>query len=101
LVRFAGSNYRTWNLVSAGCGLLIIRRRLITESPRASLANGGDAMALEVEVLVRQRLLASPEVSALVGTRIFPVGGRPDKGPKAALPAITDRKSTRLNSSHV
>src|SRR5690606_22449936 len=68
--------------------------------PRAS-SNGGDAMALEVEVLVRQRLLASPEVQALVGTRIFPVGGRPDKGPKAALPAITyQRVSNRRLTSH-
>lgn len=58
-------------------------------------------MAVEVEVLVRQRLLASPEVSALVGTRIFPVGGRPDKGPEAALPAITyQRVSNRLLTSH-
>src|SRR5690606_12612394 len=58
-------------------------------------------MALEVEILVRQRLLASPEVSALVGTRIFPVGGRPDKGPKAALPAITyQRVSNRWLTSH-
>src|SRR5690606_2087336 len=74
---------------------------LITESPRASLANGGDAMALEVEILVRQRLLASTEVSALVGTRIFPVGGRPDKGPQAALPAITyQRVSNRRLTSH-
>src|SRR5690606_30914303 len=68
--------------------------------PRAR-SNGGDAMALEVEVLVRQRLLASPEVSALVGTRIFPVGGRPDKGPQAALPAITyQRVSNRRLTSH-
>src|SRR5690554_3770237 len=58
-------------------------------------------MALEVEVLVRQRLLASPEVSALVGTRIFPVGGRPDKGPEAALPAIAyQRVSNRRLTSH-
>src|SRR5690606_2858616 len=58
-------------------------------------------MALEVEVLVRQRLLASPEVQALVGTRISPVGGRPDKGPKAALPAITyQRISNRWLTSH-
>ena len=58
-------------------------------------------MALEVEVLVRQRLLASPEVSAMVGTRIFPVGGRPDKGPQAALPAITyQRVSNRRLTSH-
>src|SRR5690606_11969472 len=68
--------------------------------PRAS-SNGGDAMALEVEVLVRQRLLASPEVQALVGTRIFPVGGRPDKGLEAALPAITyQRVSNRRLTSH-
>jgi len=58
-------------------------------------------MALEVEVLVRQRLLASPEVSALVGTKIFPVGGRPDKGTEAALPAITyQRVSNRWLTSH-
>ena len=58
-------------------------------------------MAVEVEVLVRQRLLASPEVRALVGTRIFPVGGRPDKGPQAALPAITyQRVSNRRLTSH-
>ena len=58
-------------------------------------------MALEVEVLVRQRLLASPEVQALVGTRIFPVGGRPDRGPEAALPAITyQRVSNRWLTSH-
>jgi len=62
---------------------------------------GGDAMAVEVEVLVRQRLRASPEVSALVGTRIFPVGGRPDEGPEAALPAITyQRVSNRRLTSH-
>ena len=68
--------------------------------PRES-SDGGDAMALEVEVLVRQRLLVSPEVSTLVGTRIFPVGGRPDKGPEAALPAITyQRVSNRLLTSH-
>jgi len=58
-------------------------------------------MALEVEVLVRQRLLASPEVQALVGTRIFPVGGRPDKGPEVVLPAITyQRVSNRRLTSH-
>ena len=58
-------------------------------------------MALEVEVLIRQRLLASPEVQALVGTRIFPVGGRPDEGPEAALPAITyQRVSNRRLTSH-
>jgi len=58
-------------------------------------------MALEVEVLVRQRLLASPEVQSLVGTRIFPVGGRPDKGPEASLPAITyQRISNRWLASH-
>src|SRR5690606_23466798 len=68
--------------------------------PRAR-SNGGDAMAVEVEVLVRQRLLVSPEVSALVGTRIFPVGGRPDEGPEAALPAITyQRVSNRRLTSH-
>src|SRR5690606_18365167 len=68
--------------------------------PGAS-GNGGDAMALEVEILVRQRLLASPEVQALVGTRIFPVGGRPDEGPRAALPAITyQRVSNRRLTSH-
>src|SRR5690606_38758665 len=68
--------------------------------PRAS-GNGGDAMALEVEILVRQRLLASPEVQALVGTRIFPVGGRPDECPEAALPAITyQRVSNRRLTSH-
>src|SRR5690606_41296370 len=61
--------------------------------PRAS-SNGGDAMALEVEILVRQRLLASPEVAALVGTRIFPVGGRPGEGPEAELPGITYQRVT-------
>src|SRR5690606_37197879 len=62
---------------------------------------GGDAMPVDVEVLVRQRLLASPEVQALVGTRIFPVGGRPDEGPEAALPAITyQRVSNRRLTSH-
>src|SRR5690606_22735463 len=67
--------------------------------PGAS-GDGGDAMALEIEALVRQRLLASSEVSALVGTRIFPVGGRPDKGPQAALPAITyQRVSNRWLTS--
>src|SRR5690606_17601504 len=68
--------------------------------PRAS-DSGGDAMTLEVEILIRQRLLASPEVQALVGTRIFPVGGRPDEGPEAALPAITyQRVSNRRLTSH-
>src|SRR5690606_34007854 len=77
--------------------------RLCCRRPRRPRArsNGGDAMAVEVEVLVRQRLLASPEVRALVGTRVFPVGGRPDKGPEAALPAITyQRVSNRLLTSH-
>src|SRR5690606_1307712 len=46
-------------------------------------------------------MLASSEVSALVGTRIFPVGGRPDKGPQAALPAITyQRVSNWRLTSH-
>src|SRR5690606_27904949 len=68
--------------------------------PRAR-SDGGDAMALEVEILVRQRLLASPEVQALVGSRIFPVGGRPDEGEEAALPAITyQRVSNRRLTSH-
>ena len=50
---------------------------------------------------MRQRLLASPEVSALVGTRIFPAGGRPDKGPEVALPSITyQRISNRWLTSH-
>jgi len=58
-------------------------------------------MAVEVEVLVRQRLRASPEVQSLVGTRIFPAGGRPDKGPEASLPAITyQRISNRWLTSH-
>src|SRR5690606_41121003 len=77
--------------------------RLCSRRPRRPRAsrNGGDAMALEVEILVRQRLLASPEVQALVGTRIFPVGGRPDKGLEAALPAITyQRVSNRWLTSH-
>src|SRR5690606_7134613 len=70
------------------------------QKPRAS-SNGGDAMALEVEILVRQRLLPSPEVSALVGTRVFPVGGLPDEGPEAALPAITyQRESKPRLTSH-
>src|SRR5690606_13952620 len=77
--------------------------RPFSRRPRRSGAsgNGGDAMAVEVEVLVRQRLLASPEVSALVGTRIFPVGGRPDEGPEAELPAITyQRVRNRRLTSH-
>jgi len=58
-------------------------------------------MALEVEVLIRKRLLASPEVQTLVGTRISPVGGRPDEGLQAALPAITyQRVSNRWLTSH-
>lgn len=37
----------------------------------------------------------------MVGTRIFPVGGRPDKGLEAALPAITyQRVSNRRLTSH-
>lgn len=55
----------------------------------------------EVETLVRQRLLDTPTVSALVGTRIFPVDSRPDKGPESALPAITyQRVSNRRLTSH-
>lgn len=58
-------------------------------------------MAVEVEVLVRQRLLASPEVRALVGTRIFPVDGRPDESQLSTLPAITFlRASTRRLVTH-
>src|SRR5690606_42110202 len=41
---------------------------------RCKREESGDAMALELEILVRQRLLASPEVQSLVGTSIFPVG---------------------------
>src|SRR5690606_29495334 len=40
-------------------------------------------------------------VRTLVGTRMFPVGGRPDEGPEAALPAITyQRVSNRHLTSH-
>lgn len=39
------------------------------------------------EIVIRQRLLQSPDVASRVGTRIFPMV-RPASGPLAALPAI-------------
>lgn len=39
------------------------------------------------EVIIRQRLLESPDVATRVGVRIFPMV-RPATGPLAALPAI-------------